>query len=161
VIEDLRRVEADSWIARETDGSGAKFLTASQRAMWEHMLADPALAERLSATILMLDERPIGFSFDCDDGPVRYAIAGSHAEDLKHCYIGKHVNYRVLEDCLASHLSRFDLGSGDTGYKAEMGAEPAYDLADLLLVRSQLAAWPLARLWGPPVARSGSVPTHA
>jgi hypothetical protein len=153
VLGDLARIEADSWIARTTDGSGAKFLTAGQRAHWRGVLTDPALAERLSATILMLDDRPVAFSFDLDDGPIRYAIAGSHAEDLKHCYIGKHVNYRVLDECLASPLSRFDLGSGDSGYKREMGAEPGYDMTDLLLVRSPLAAWTLAKAWGPPLDR--------
>lgn len=159
VLEDLARIEAGSWIARATDGSGAKFLTAEQRGYWRAVLADPTLAQLLSATILMLDERPIAFSFDLDDGPVRYAIAGSHAEDLKHCYIGKHVNYRMLKECLASPLSRFDLGAGDSGYKREMGARPGYDLADLLLVRSPLAAWPLARLWGPPMTGAGRTPT--
>jgi CelD/BcsL family acetyltransferase involved in cellulose biosynthesis len=154
VLEQLGRIEADSWIGRSTDGSGAKFLTADQRAYWRAALTDPALAERLSATILMLDERPIAFSFDCDDGPIRYAIAGSHAEDLKHCYIGKHVNYRALEECLASPLSRFDLGSGDSGYKREMGAAPGYDMSDLLLVRSPIITWALAKAWGPPIDRS-------
>lgn len=151
VLTDLARIEADSWIGSTTDGSGAKFLTADQRAYWRGALTDPALAVRLSATILMLDERPIAFSFDCDDGPIRYAIAGSYAEDLKHCYIGKQVNYHAVGQCLASGLACFDLGSGDSGYKREMGAVPAYDLADLLLVRNALAAWPLARIWGSPV----------
>jgi CelD/BcsL family acetyltransferase involved in cellulose biosynthesis len=148
VLEDLARVEADSWIARATNGSGAKFLTAGRQAYWRAVLADPVLAERLSATILMLDTRPVAFSFDLDDGPVRYAIAGTHAEDLKHCNIGKQVNYRMLDECLASGLSRIDLGSGDNGYKAEMGAHAAYDLADLLLVRGALAARVLAKVWG-------------
>ncbi len=151
VLDDLARIEADSWIGRSTDGSGAKFLNAAQRAYWRTALTDPALAERLSAAILMLDDRPVAFSFDLDDGPIRYAIAGSHAEELKHCYIGKHVNYRALEECLASPLSRFDLGSGDSGYKREMGARPGYDMTDLLLVRSPIAAWALAKAWRPPI----------
>mgnify|MGYP002778149776 CR=1 FL=1 len=157
VLEDLRRIEADSWIARETDGSGAKFLTADQRAVWRRALADPVLAESLTVTILMLDERPIAFNFDLEDGPVRYAIAGSHAEDLKQCSVGKHANYRVLEDCLASDLARFDLGSGDTGYKREMGAVAGYELTELLLVRHPVAAALLARMWGPPLGRSAWV----
>lgn len=148
VLDDLARIEAESWIARSTDGSGAKFLTDNQRSHWRALLADPALAKRLSVVILMLDERPIAFNLFLDDGPVRYGIAGSHAEDLKHCYIGKHVNYRVLEQALALRLSRFDLGSGDSGYKREMGAEPGYDLADLLFVRGRLAGWLLAKVWG-------------
>jgi CelD/BcsL family acetyltransferase involved in cellulose biosynthesis len=151
VLADLGRIEADSWIARTTDGSGAKFLKPAQRAYWRGALTDPGLAERLSATILMLDARPIAFSFDLDDGPIRYAIAGSYAEDLKHCYIGKHANFRALEQCLALPLSRVDLGSGDSGYKREMGAAPGYDMTDLLLVRSPIIARALAKAWGPPI----------
>lgn len=149
VLAELGRIEADSWIARTTDGGGAKFLTADHRAMWQTILSDPALAEMLSATILMLGERPVAFSFDLDDGPVRYAIAGSHAEDLKHCYIGKTTNYRAMEDAIAAGQHLFDTGAGDSGYKREMGAVPGYDLADLLFVRSRLAAQVLARVWGP------------
>lgn len=148
VLGDLAEIEADSWIGRATDGSGAKFLTPEHRAQWLAVLADPVLAQSLSVTILMLDARPVGFSFDCDDGPIRYAIAGSHVEDLKHCYLGKHINYRAMEDATAAGLRVMDLGAGDSGYKREMGAVAGYDLADLLFVRSAAAARLLARIWG-------------
>jgi CelD/BcsL family acetyltransferase involved in cellulose biosynthesis len=148
VLADLGRVEAESWIARTTDGSGAKFLTADQRGEWQAVLTDPVLAQMLSATILMLGERPIAFNFFCDDGPIRYGIAGSHVEDLKHCAIGKNTNYRVMDDAMAAGLRLFDTGAGDGGYKREMGAVPGYDLADLLFVRNAIAAQLLARLWG-------------
>lgn len=148
VLDDLARIEADSWIARTTDGSGAKFLTPEQRAQWLVALTDPVLAQSLCATILMLDARPVGFSFDCDDGPIRYGIASSHAEDLKHCYIGKHINYRAMDDATAAGLRIMDLGAGDSGYKREMGAVAGYDLADLLFVRNAVAARLLARIWG-------------
>jgi CelD/BcsL family acetyltransferase involved in cellulose biosynthesis len=155
VLADLGKVEADSWIARTTDGGGAKFLTADQRSVWQQVLTDPALADMLSATILMLDERPVAFSFDLNDGPVRYAIAGSHAEDLKHCYIGKTTNYRAMDEAIAAGQRLFDTGAGDSGYKREMGAVPGYDLVDLLFVRSPLVGRVLARVWGaalPPLA---------
>ncbi len=148
VLADLGRIEADSWIARTTDGNGAKFLTPDQRGAWQCMLADRVLAPMLSATILMLDDRPIAFSFDLDDGPVRYGIAGTHVEDLKHCYIGKATNYRAMDDAIAAGQTLMDTGSGDSGYKREMGAVPGYDLADLLFVRSRFAARGLSRIWG-------------
>lgn len=148
VLADMGRIEAESWIARTTDGSGAKFLTPEQRAVWQTALADPVLAQKLTATILMLDERPVTFSFDLDDGPVRYAIAGSHVEDLKHCSIGKNINYRAMDDAIAAGQHRFDLGAGDSGYKSEMGALASYQLADLLFVRNRIAALALARVWG-------------
>jgi CelD/BcsL family acetyltransferase involved in cellulose biosynthesis len=153
VLADLARIEADSWIARTTDGSGAKFLTPDQRAQWRVALTDPELAQGLMATILMLDARPVGFSFDLDDGPIRYAIAGTHAEDLKHCYIGKNINYRVMDDAVAAGLRMMDLGAGDSGYKREMGAVAGYDLADLLFVRNAIAARLLARIWGAALPR--------
>ena len=147
-LEDMGRIEAESWIARTTDGSGAKFMTPAQRAVWSHVLTDPVLAEKLSATILMLGDRPIAFSFDLDDGPVQYGIAGSYAEDLKRFYIGKLANHRAIEDAIAAGQSVTDMGAGDNGYKRDMGAERGYDLSDLLFVRSRTAAPLLARVWG-------------
>lgn len=156
----MGRVEADSWIARETDGSGAKFLTAEQRAVWQHALTDPAIAERMCAIILFLDDRPVAFSFDLDDGPVRYAIAGTHVEDLKHCYIGKTLNYRAMDEAIDAGFSTLDLGSGDSGYKRTMGAVPGYDMADLLFVRSRLAARLLERVWGKALIAAGEGLAH-
>jgi CelD/BcsL family acetyltransferase involved in cellulose biosynthesis len=160
VLEDMGRIESESWIARTTDGSGAKFMTPAQRAVWSHALTDPVLAENLSATILMLDDRPIAFSFDLDDGPVQYGIAGSYAEDLKRFYIGKLANHRAIEDAIAAGQSVTDMGAGDNGYKRDMGAERGYDMTDLLFVRSRTAARLLARVWGkelPPSPSSAAI----
>ncbi|HSJ77411.1 MAG TPA: GNAT family N-acetyltransferase [Erythrobacter sp.] len=162
VLDDLARIEGDSWIARSTDGSGAKFINREARAFWHAVLADTALAERLSATILMLDDRPIAFSFDLDDGPVQYSIAGSYAEDLARLNIGKIVNFRAMDDAIADGQHVLDMGLGDSGYKREMGAAAGYDMADLLFVRSRTAARLLAPVWGAELtpARSLSMPAR-
>lgn len=151
VLEDMGRIEAESWIARTTDGRGAKFMTPAQRAQWQDALRDPVIAQSLSAAILMLDDRPITFCFDCDDGPVRYGIASSYVEDMKRFNIGKLANYRSLEDAIAAGQRMLDLGVGDSGYKEEMGAAEGYAMTDFLFVRSRTAAMMLARLWGEPV----------
>lgn len=148
VLEQLGRIEADSWIGRKTDGSGAKFLTSAQRAYWQTALADPVIAEALSATILLLDGRPIAFSFDLRSSGKQYAIAGSYAEDMAAFRIGKIVTYHQLEGALAQGVSLVDLGSGDSGYKREMGAVLGPALIDLLIVRQRKAALLLARKWG-------------
>lgn len=148
VLERLGAIEAESWIAAETDGRGAKFLTKAKRAAWQRALADPVIAAMLCATILELDGRPVAFSFDCDDGAVRYGIAGSYASDLARHEIGKLANYRALADCIAAGQRWFDLGAGDSGYKREMGAVPGYDLVDLLVVRRRGLARLLAHAWG-------------
>jgi CelD/BcsL family acetyltransferase involved in cellulose biosynthesis len=152
VLEALGGIEAQSWIARSTDGSGAKFLTAQHRSVWQHVLGDPVLAQSLSAAILMLGDRPVAFCFDLDDGPVRYGIAGSYVEDMKRFNIGKLANYRSMDDAVAAGQRVLDLGAGDSGYKAEMGAIEGYDLTDLLFVRHRPAALLMARVWGDEVA---------
>lgn len=148
VLDDMGRIEAASWIARTTDGSGAKFMRPHQRQVWREALTDPVIAANLAATILMLDDRPVAFSFDLHDGAWQYGIAASYAEDLANCNIGKLVNYKVLEDAIADGRSVMDMGTGDSGYKRAMGAYAGYDLADLLFVRSRTAARVLARIWG-------------
>ena len=155
-LKDMGRIEAESWIARTTDGSGAKFMTAGQRAGWSHALRDRVLAENLSATILMLDDRPIAFSFDLDDGPVQYGIAGSYVEDLKAFGIGKLANTRAMQDAIADGQRVMDMGAGDSGYKRDMGAVEGYAMADLLFVRSRTVARMLAKAWGEALPQSPS-----
>ena len=148
VLEQLGAVEADSWIADETDGSGAKFMTPEQRGQWRRALADPVLAEMLCATILTIDDRPVAFSFDLDDGPVQYGIAGSYVSRLARHDIGKLANYRAMTDAIADGQKMMDMGAGDSGYKRAMGAYPGYRMSDLLFVRSRTAARLLSGIWG-------------
>lgn len=155
VLEAMGRIEAESWIARSTDGCGAKFMTPAQRQLWHGALTDPVLAESLTATILMLSDRPIAFSFDLDDGPVQYGIAGSYVQDLKHLAIGKLANTRAVEDAIADGQRVMDMGVGDTGYKRAMGAVEGYAMADLLFVRHRAAARVLALKWGTLLSAQG------
>lgn len=148
VLEELAAIEAASWIAAKTDGSGAKFLTESQRARWRAALTDPVIADMLCATILRVDGRAVAFSFDLDDGPVRYGIAGSYVSEFSQFEVGKLANHRALADAIAAGQSLVDLGAGDSGYKREMGAVRGYDLDDFLFVRSRTAARVMARVWG-------------
>jgi CelD/BcsL family acetyltransferase involved in cellulose biosynthesis len=147
-IDQLASVEAASWIAATTDGSGAKFLSKQQCDLWRTALSDPVLAEMLCATILTIDGRAVAFSFDLDDGPVQYGIAGTYVSDLGKHEIGKIVNYRAVTDAIADGQSVMDLGAGDSGYKSAMGATEGYRLADLLMVRSRSVAKVIGRAWG-------------
>lgn len=149
VLELLGQVEADSWVGQRTDGSGAKFLLPDQRAIWLDSLEDPVIASALSATVLLLDERPIAMSFDLRSGDTQYAIAGSYAEDMAKFRVGKIVTYRQLESALKQGIRQVDLGAGDSGYKREMGARKGPSLIDLLIVRQRKAALLLAKKWGP------------
>lgn len=146
-LDELAAIEAASWIAARTDGSGAKFLHPHQRALWQEVLADPALAAMLCATILKVGGKPVAFSFDLIDGQVQYGIAGSYVQALARHEIGKLANHRALADAIAGGIDLMDLGAGDSGYKREMGARAGYELVDLLIVRPRLAARLIAPLW--------------
>lgn len=148
VLDALASVEAASWIAAKTDGSGAKFMAPHQRAAWQSALCDPVLAGMLCATILTLDGRALAFSFDLDDGSVRYGIAGTYRTDFAKHEVGKLANHRALADAVEAGQEVVDLGSGDSGYKREMGAVPGYQLFDYLFVRNRTAARVMARAWG-------------
>ncbi|MBU7579327.1 MAG: GNAT family N-acetyltransferase [Porphyrobacter sp.] len=157
VLEELGAVEAASWIASATDGSGAKFLTGTQRAAWRTALADPVLADMLCATLLSIDGRTVAFSFDLDDGPVRYGIAGSYVTAFGSHGVGKLANYRAIADAQAAGQTLVDMGCGDSGYKGELGARAGYDFADLLFVKSRTAARLLARMWGAPIPHGKAI----
>ncbi len=165
VLTELGEVEAASWIASKTDGGGAKFMTPRQRARWRDATGDRALAGMLCATILRVDGRAVAFSFDLDDGPVRYGIAGTYRTDFGRYEVGKLANYRSVADAIRAGQQVVDLGAGDSGYKREMGAVPGYDFADLLFVRSRIAAKLLEQLWGPLMPAAEQMPlqvqTHA
>jgi CelD/BcsL family acetyltransferase involved in cellulose biosynthesis len=148
VLDQLAQVEAASWIAAKTDGSGAKFMAPARRAAWRAVLADPVLAEMLCATILTVAGRAVAFSFDLDDGPIRYGIAGTFRSDFAKAEVGKLANHRAIADAYAAGKAVVDLGAGDSGYKRDMGAVAGYDLTDLLFVKSRTAARLVARLWG-------------
>ncbi len=160
VLDELAAVEAASWIAAKTDASGAKFLGPRRRTAWRAVLADPVLAEMLCATILSVSGRAVAFSFDLDDGPVRYGIAGTYRSDFAKAEVGKLANHRAVTDALKAGQSRVDLGAGDSGYKREMGAEAAYDFVDLLFVKHRTAARLLARVWGEVLAPIAAPSCH-
>lgn len=141
-------VEASSWVGSKTDGSGAKFLTDTQRTRWRRVLADLVLAENLSATILTVGGEPVAFSFDLQAGALQYGIASSYDERFAAFRPGKIVTYRQLEWARGRGVTTLDLGAGDSGYKQEMGAVAGSEILDLLIVRSRSAARLLRFKWG-------------
>jgi CelD/BcsL family acetyltransferase involved in cellulose biosynthesis len=147
VLDALAEVERASWIAASTDHSGAKFMLPSRRAFWGRCIADPALAQMLSAVLVRLDGRPIGFSVDLTVGTVQYGIAGTYDEAFGALNVGKLANERNLIWALERGVRRVDWGAGDSGYKRTVGFEPGPEIIDLLFVRNSVAAAALRRRW--------------
>lgn len=147
VLATLGGIEAASWVARDTDGHGAKFLTADQRDRWTRVLADPVLADALSATILVAGDTPVAFSFDLAAGTVQHAIASGYDTRFANYRVGSLVTAHQFAHAAARGIARIDLGMGDSGYKQQMGAVRGPELIDCLFVRSRSAATLIRRRW--------------
>lgn len=143
----LGAIEGESWVGKNTDGSGAKFLTPEQRTVWTRILSDPVLANALHATILSVGDRPVAFTFDMLIDDYQYGIASSYDAAFAAQSPGKLVTYRQFEDSIARGIRTVDLGAGDSGYKRDLGAVPGSEIVDLLLVRSRSAASLLRMKW--------------
>lgn len=148
ILDQLAAIEAASWVGTATDGTGAKFLTDAKRSGWMAVLADPVLAQSLSATILSVGGAPVAFSFDLKSGPMQYSIASSYDARFAAFRPDKIVTAHQLETARAAGVMRVDFGAGDSGYKREMGAAAGPEILDLLIVRNRPAASLLKLRWG-------------
>lgn len=146
-LNTLAAIENASWISSDTDSSGAKFIAASRRQEWLHILGDPALAESLSATILYVGDRPVAFSFDLTAGSLQYSIASSFDADFGRYRPGKIVTAHQIEIARAQGIKTVDFGAGDSGYKRAMGAAAGPEILDLLMVRSRAIAALISMRW--------------
>jgi len=151
VFDALAGIEAASWIASRTDGSGAKFLNTDSRAFWEKAAADPVLAEMMSALILSVGGKPAAFCFDLNVGTLQYSIAGSYDAAFAKLKPGKIATYRNIEWALERGITRIDWGAGDGGYKREIGAVKGPRIVDCLFVRNGFVASMLRPRWERPV----------
>lgn len=143
----LAEVEGASWLASRTDGSGAKFLNACSRAFWEKAAADPALAEMMSALVLRVGGKPVAFCYDLNVGTLQYSIASSYDAAFARLKPGKIATYRNIEWALERGITRIDWGSGDGGYKSEIGAVKGPRIVDCLFVRNGFVASVLRPRW--------------
>lgn len=150
VLRQLADIEAASWVGSSTDHSGAKFLKPDSLAYWNGVIADRHLAERLCATILTINGRPVAFSFDLICGPMLYAIASSYDQAFARISPGALVTVHALNHAVTLGVETVDWGCGDTGYKTEWGAEPGPAIVDLLFVRGPMLAAALRPAWEVP-----------
>lgn len=146
----LDAVERDSWVGRETDGSGAKFIAGGRGEFWRIAARDPVLAAMFHAALLRVDGRPAAFSFDIETGGTVHAIANSYDPAYAKHSPGKLLYWRNLARAVERGTRIVDWGAGDGGYKRVIGAEQGAAIRDWLLVRPGLPALlakPLAPLW--------------
>jgi CelD/BcsL family acetyltransferase involved in cellulose biosynthesis len=151
-FEALAEIERNSWVIKKTDGTGAKFATLANCHFWEAAVRDPCLADMISAAMLRIGGTPAAFAFSIHTGLTRYNVANSYDERFARHSPGRALLYRDFQQAIEAGTGEIGWGSGDAGYKTEMGAVPGPEIVDLLFVRNR----PLAGLLRPFWERSGN-----
>jgi CelD/BcsL family acetyltransferase involved in cellulose biosynthesis len=145
LFDELAVLEAKSWQGKSRD---AKFLAPAHRRMWDGLIADPEQAKRLRVQLLRIDRQLIAWRIQIEAGRMIYSIATSYDPAFRSLGPGIVLATRALVSARERGFTRFDWGSGDSGYKQTLGAGPGPDLMDCLLVRG-----PLASVAGPALER--------
>jgi CelD/BcsL family acetyltransferase involved in cellulose biosynthesis len=142
----IARIERGSWLAGLNGAAALQFGDAARRRYWETVAGDPVIAAMLFGSILSVGGVPAAFTFGLQVGTTRYHIANNFDARFKQLSVGRTLLLRDFEQAATSGIERISWGSGDAGYKSEMGAQPGPAIVDLLFVRSRpLSA--VARRW--------------
>lgn len=145
-LDDLSQIERNSWVGSRSEGD-PKFLHPARRQGWETALADPVIAQLITAGIILIDGEPVSFSFGINAGRTRYSIATSYDERFAKHSPGYVTGYRTYFEAVEGGVDLLNLGTGDGGAKSSMGAAPGPDMVDCLFVRNPLAAAVLGPVW--------------
>ncbi len=143
----MAAVEAASWLGKLDDGGDTKFADPDQRRFWEDLCDDPVLASMLNGSLMTIGGEPAAFVFGLDCGTTRYCIANNFDARFAKFGPGRVLLYADFEHARDRGITRVSWGSGDMGYKTEMGAVEGPELRDLLFVRNRVLALTLKPVW--------------
>ena len=140
VFDTLAEIERNSWVWQNTDRSGAKFAAPESRHYWQRAVADPAFAKLAAAALLHIGGKPAAYTFSLHTGRTRYYVANGYDERFAKHSLGRALLYRDFQQAIEAGAREIGWGSGDSGYKTEMGAVAGPEILDLLFVRSRALA---------------------
>ncbi len=143
----MATIEAASWLGKLDGGGDTKFADPDQRRFWEDLCEDPALASMLNGSLMTIGDEPVAFVFGLDCGTTRYCIANNFDARFTKFGPGRVLLYADFEHARDRGVTRVSWGSGDMGYKTEMGAVEGPELRDLLFVRNRLLGTILGTVW--------------
>ena len=143
----MAAIEKQSWLSGIGGTADPKFDDSAQRRVWESAAEDPAIANMIFCSLLRVGGEPAAFAFGIECGGVRHVIANAYSQRFAAFGAGKLLLYRDFERAADRGVTRVDWGSGDAGYKSEMGATEGPEIVDLLFVRGALLAAALRRWW--------------
>ncbi|MGI9501675.1 MAG: GNAT family N-acetyltransferase [Geminicoccaceae bacterium] len=132
VITDAAQIESASWLRQ--DGGDPTFDEPALAAFWEAYLGDARASAAASIWVLYLDDRPISFNAILDAGDHRYLMALAYDQAWRERSPGKILFLDSMTTAFEEGIGCYNMGQGDSGYKAEWGAARIGHLDDWLIL---------------------------
>ena len=114
-------IEKASWLADAENGD-FNFADPATADFWRAYLAHPEASRNTGLWLLHVDDRPVSFTFAIDSGDHRYCICGLYDQAFNKASPGSIIDSQAVLNSFEHGISAFDLGQGDSGYKANWGA---------------------------------------
>jgi len=143
----MAKIERESWLAGIGEQAAPKFDDPARRGVWERAAEDPAIAAMMFCSLMFVGGEPAAFAFGIEAGGIRHCIANSYSQRFGQHGPGKLLLYKDFEMAADRGVAKVNWGSGDLGYKSEMGATEGAEILDLLFVRSKILSTGLKRIW--------------
>jgi CelD/BcsL family acetyltransferase involved in cellulose biosynthesis len=143
----IAEIERKSWLASLGDAAAFQFADAQRRRFWEQVSADPVIGSMIFGATLSIGDVPAAFSFGLQVGSTRYQIANNFDQRFAAASPGKVLLYKHFSQAADCAIERISWGSGDSGYKTDMGARAGPAILDLLFIRARGLAPLIQTIW--------------
>ena len=131
-IADAALIEQASWLRK--DGGDPTYDEPGLAAFWQAYLGDPRASAVSSIWVLYLDDRPISFNAILDAGDHRYLMALAYDQAWRERSPGKILFLDSMTTAFEEGIACYNMGQGDSGYKAEWGADRIGYLDDWIIL---------------------------
>ena len=138
VIDQCADIESRSWVVDAADG---KTRIYQKESFWKEYLTCKDACKRVAVWQVMLDEKPIAYSFAIDSGNCRYSISGQYDKEFRDYGVGIMVDKPMFEDAIESGMKIVNMGDGEAKYKDQWGVEAGSQLKDYVYFRPSVLGW--------------------
>jgi len=131
-IADAAMIERASWLTSQ--GGDPTYDDQGMTSFWQGYFSGEQARAASSLWIVYLDDRPISFNAVLDSGDHRYLMALAYDQAFKERSPGKILFLDSMVTNFEDGIGCYNMGQGDSGYKAEWGAERTGFLDDWLIL---------------------------
>ncbi len=119
IFKEVEVVESNAWIGEKDH---AKFVGSVNQIYWNSLVEDAWFRRAMNVWIMYLNDKPVSYSLEMDTEDTRYSMCRSYDKDVAKYGTGIAIVIAIIVQAIESGKKYYDLGLGDTGYKADIGA---------------------------------------